>query len=192
MTRSDSTDRFGLERGKVYPASKARQLLNPARRLLQPPRRVVRQMCLAPTMRVLEIGSGPGYFSVDLARAVSKGSLVVCDLQAAILRFARRRTADARNVSAVQGDALSIPFAAESFDAVLLVAVLGEVPDQQACVHEIRRICRRDATVTVAETRRDSDFIALTRLSPLFETAGYSLIDRHGFAFEYVARFGAN
>jgi ubiquinone/menaquinone biosynthesis C-methylase UbiE len=114
----------------VYPASKAHQLLNPARRLLQPPRRIVRQMCLAPTTRVLEIGSGPGYFSVDLANAVSKGSLVLCDLQAAMLSLARRRTANARNVSAVQGDALSIPFAAESFDAVLLVAVLGEVPDQ--------------------------------------------------------------
>jgi len=46
--------------------------------------------------------------------------------------------------------------------------------------------------VTVAEARRDSDVIALSRLSPLLETAGYSLIDRHGFALEYVARFGAN
>jgi len=122
MTRSDSTDRFGLERAKVHPASNACQFLNTARRLLQLPRRVLRQMCRAPTMRVLEIGSGPGYFRFDLARAVSKASLVLCDLEGAMPSLARRRTADARNVSAVQADARSPPFAAESFDAVLLVA----------------------------------------------------------------------
>ena len=140
-------------------------------------------------MRVLEVGPGPGYFSVDLAKAVSEGSVVLCDLQTEMLDLARRRTADARNVAMVQGDAASLPFAAGSFDAVLLVAMLGEVPDQQACVHEIRRVSRLGATVTVAETRRDSDFIEFRRLSSLFATAGFGLVGRHGFAWEYVARF---
>lgn len=180
---------FGMTRGKVYPAAKARQLLNPARRLLQPPGRVVRRMGLESTMHVLEVGPGPGYFSIDLAAAVPSGVVVLCDLQTEMLRIARDRTASLTNVVAVQADALALPYQAATFDAVLLVAVLGEVPDEIAFLHELRRVTKPAATVTVAETRRDGDFISTRRLRALFEAAGFHLHDRHGIGWEYVARF---
>ena len=180
---------FGMARAKVYPASKARQLLNPGRRLVQPPRRVVRQIGLEPSTLVLEVGPGSGYFSADLARAVPTGCVVLCDLQAEMLRIARDRTDTLANIVAVQADACALPYHAASFDAVLLVAVLGEIPDQLAFLRALARVLKPGATVTVAETRRDSDFIALARLRSMFEGAGYRMIDRHGIGWEYVARF---
>jgi ubiquinone/menaquinone biosynthesis C-methylase UbiE len=189
---SDGGPRFGLGRGKVFPAADARRLLNPARRLVQPPRRVVRHMDLRATDRVLEIGPGPGYFSGELARSVPRGRVVLFDLQAEMLRMAREQTRLTDNVGAVQGDAACLPYPPACFDAVLLVTVLGEVPDPAACAREISRVLRPGGHVSIAETRRDSDFIALRDLRGLLEPAGFTLESRHGIPWEYVARFRAS
>jgi SAM-dependent methyltransferase len=79
------TKQFGLGRGMVFPAKRARSLLNPLRRLIQSPTRTVQRMALVRTDRVLEIGCGPGYFSRAIALAVPEGSLVLFDLQEAML-----------------------------------------------------------------------------------------------------------
>lgn len=81
---------LGLGRGKVFPAQRAASLLNPLRRLIQSPTRTVERMALAPTNKVLEIGCGPGYFSGAIAAAVPDGSLVLFDLQLAMLDLARK------------------------------------------------------------------------------------------------------
>jgi ubiquinone/menaquinone biosynthesis C-methylase UbiE len=180
---------FGLGRGKVFPAAKASSLLSPLRRLVQSPRRAVDRMGLADDARALEIGCGPGYFSPDLARAVPRGGVVLLDLQLEMLQLARGRLTNVTNAAYTQADAMRLPFRAESFDAVLVVSMLGEVPDQSACLSEIRRVLRRDGVLTVAETRRDSDFIALPALRTLVEPLGFRFTDRRGMRWEYTARF---
>jgi ubiquinone/menaquinone biosynthesis C-methylase UbiE len=104
------TKQFGLGRGMVFPAKRARSLLNPLRRLIQSPTRTVQRMALVRTDRVLEIGCGPGYFSRAIALAVPEGSLVLFDLQEAMLELARKRLPDLANIQFTQGDAMSLPF----------------------------------------------------------------------------------
>ncbi len=55
---------------------------------------------------MLELGSGPGYFSTALARRVSRGYLLVVDLQSEMLQKARRNVARAglRKAGFVQAD----------------------------------------------------------------------------------------
>src|ERR1700730_14095075 len=142
---------FGLGRGKVFPAAKASSLLSPLRRLVQSPRRAVDRMQLKDDARALEIGCGPGYFSPDLARAVPRGRVVLLDLQREMLQLARQRLTEVAHPVYAQGDATQLPFRSEWFDAVLVVLMLGEVPDQGACLSEIRRVLRRDGVLTVAE-----------------------------------------
>jgi ubiquinone/menaquinone biosynthesis C-methylase UbiE len=180
---------FGLGRGKVFPAKRAGSLLNPLRRLIQSPTRTIKRMGLAPANRVLEIGCGPGYFSRAIAAAVPEGSLVLFDLQEAMLDLARKRLSDLANVEFTQGDASSLPFADGSFDAVLLVLVLGEVPDRNRCIAEVARVLRLDGTVTFSESRRDGDFIPISTLKPLVEEHGFVMSERRGFGWEYTARF---
>jgi len=155
------TRAFGLGRGKVFPAKRAGSLLNPVRRLIQSPTRTVERMALAQTDKVLEIGCGPGYFSRAIAAAVPRGSLVLFDLQLTMLEIARQRLPEFANIHFTQGDASSLPFPDASFDAALLVLVLGEVPDQDRCIAEVARVLLRGGSVTFAESRRDSDFIPI-------------------------------
>jgi ubiquinone/menaquinone biosynthesis C-methylase UbiE len=183
------TRAFGLGRGKVFPAKRAGSLLNPLRRLIQSPTRTVERMSLARTDTVLEIGCGPGYFSRAIAAAVPEGSLVLFDLQLAMLELARQRLPAFANIHFTQGDASSLPFPDASFDAALIVLVLGEVPDPDRCIAEVARALLRGGTVTFAESRRDSDFISIGKLQARAEKLGLELSERRGPGWEYAARF---
>ena len=146
-------------------------------------------MALARTDKVLEIGCGPGYFSRAIADAVPAGSLVLFDLQLAMLDLARQRLRDFANIQFTQGNASSLPFPDASFNAALLVLVLGEVPDQDRCIAEVARVLLRGGSVTFAESRRDSDFIPFGKLQIRAEKHGLQLAERRGPGWEYTARF---
>src|SRR5437588_1847221 len=111
---------YGMGRGKVFPAAKAKSLVNPLRRLVQSPARTVAAMALPATARVVEIGAGPGFFSPFLARAVPDGELVLVDLQPEMLRMARDRLAGVGNIALATGDAMRLPLRSASADAAVL------------------------------------------------------------------------
>ncbi len=177
-----------MGRGDVFPADQARSLLHPLRRLVQSPARTVRAAGPKPTDIVLEVGAGPGFFSVELAAAVPGGMLVMADLQLEMLRMGAERV---KLASAAQVDAQALPFRDGSIDLVLLATMLGEVPDRAAAVREVHRVLRPSGVLAVAETRRDSDFIPVAELRMLVEPAGYRFLSRRGLAWQYVARFEA-
>jgi len=179
--------RLGLGRGNVFPADHARSLLNPARRLVQSPTRTVAAMDLAEDARVLELGCGPGFFSPHLAAVA--GQLVLVDLQSEMLVLARERLDRGQGTGFAQADGAALPVADGSFDAVLLATVLGEIPDPAACVAEVRRVLRPGGTLSIAETRRDSDYIPPADLQRLIEPRGFALVARRGPRWQYVARF---
>jgi ubiquinone/menaquinone biosynthesis C-methylase UbiE len=180
---------YGLTRGKVFPADQATSLLNPLRRLVQSPGRTVGAMGLPPDATVLEVGSGPGFFSPSIARALPRGHLVVVDLQSEMLVIARARLGQAVNASVAQADACELPVGTGRADAVFLATMLGEVPDRDRCIEEVRRVLRPGGVVVIAETRRDSDFIPMSKLRALVERHQFSFVERRGMAWQYVARF---
>ena len=180
---------FGLGRGKVFPAAKARSLLHPVRKLIQPPGSLVRRLELPDSARILELGPGPGYFSGSLAAAVPRGTLVLVDVQLAMLELATQRLGPTANTTFANADALDLPFTDGCFDAVVVVLVLGEVPDRRRCIGEVARVLKPGGTALFAETRRDGDFIRLPDLLDLVRPEGLDFVDRRGMALEYTARF---
>jgi ubiquinone/menaquinone biosynthesis C-methylase UbiE len=178
-----------LDRGKVFPAAHARSLLNPARRLVQSPHRTVAAMRIPVGARVLELGCGPGFFSPHIVKAAATGHVVLVDLQAEMLGLARQRLDRQRPAGFVQADGSALPLASRSFDAVFIATVLGEIPDSGTCLEDVHRVLRPDGTLSVAETRRDSDFIAPAALQRLVEPRGFEFVARHGIRWQYIARF---
>ncbi len=166
---------FGLGKGKVFPHEKAGSLLNPVRRLIQSPRAVVRWIGLRGDETALELGCGPGYFSIALGDATPHGRLVLFDLQPEMLHMARSRVGDRANVRPVAGNAMSLPFPGETFDVVFISAVLGEVPDREACLGEVRRVLRPGGRLVVNEVRGDPDYIRAGDLDRLCAEAGMVL-----------------
>jgi ubiquinone/menaquinone biosynthesis C-methylase UbiE len=163
----------------------------PGRRLVQSPEQLAERLRLAPDAHVLEVGPGSGFFSVALARAVPCGRLVLFDLQAEFLARVRRRLSAAGrgNGSFARGDARRLPFADASLDAVVLVAVLGEVPDRRACLHEVFRVLRPGGLLSVSEQRPDPDFVPREELDALAAGAGFAATERWGPPRGYTAHF---
>ena len=175
----------------VYPHELAWLLLLPGRGLLFSARRLVDELAPRPDARVLELGPGPGYFSVAVARAIPNGRLALVDLQREMLAKARRRLqrAGAANVSFTQASADRLPFRPGSFDAAFLVAVLGEVGDPGACLAALAHALRPGGTLLVAELPGDPDALSESALRELAEDAGLAFAGAARFRGGFAARF---
>ncbi len=159
------------------PYTRARHLLHPLRGLILSPTALARRLDLPPDAAVLEIGPGPGYFSVEIARAIPEGTLWLLDIQPEMLAMAQERLerSGIRNVRYVEGDALRLPLEAGSFDAAFLVAVLGELPDAAAGLSELHRVLRPGGLLSVTEQVGDPDARPLHEVRRLLESAGYTV-----------------
>lgn len=174
------------------PYTKAHHLLNPLRSLILSPKRLVYRLSLMPNSRVLELGPGPGYFSPEVARAIPEGGLILVDVQQEMLNMAKERL-DKRGIGNVEyrkGDATSLPVESEIIDAAFLVAVLGEIPDRDACLREIHRVLKKNGLLSITEIKLgDPHFIAKDEMTRRVRAAGFSLIAHYGGWFHYTINF---
>jgi SAM-dependent methyltransferase len=147
-----------------------------------------------PGERVLEIGPGTGYYTLDLADWVgAEGAVEILDVQRQMLDHTIRRAAGhgAANVTATEGDARDLRYDKDSFDAVVLTTVLGEIPDQDAALREIARVLRPDGRLVVGELAGDPHFVAPGSLERRAAAAGLRLVRRDGPWLGYFARLEA-
>ncbi len=144
-----------------------------------------------PGERILEIGVGTGYYSLDLAEWVGpEGTVELFDLQQEFLDHVSRAAAERglENLVATQGDATALPFGDATIDAVVLIAVLGEIPDSLTAMREIRRVLRPEGRLVVGELFGDPHFTTRASLERLGGAAGMRLQERSGNWFGYFGR----
>ncbi|MGN6558218.1 MAG: class I SAM-dependent methyltransferase [Solirubrobacterales bacterium] len=144
-----------------------------------------------PGERLLELGVGTGYYSYELAEWIAPdGTLELFDLQQEFLDHTMR-TAAARgltNLVPTQGDATDLPYEDNSIDAVILTAVLGEIPDRQAALREIHRVLKPGGRLVVGELFGDPHFTSRGSSKQLGEEAALELAEVSGPPFGYFAR----
>lgn len=101
------------------------------------------QAGLAEARAILEVGCGSGVIAEELAH-LGTARVVGLDLDASMLDFAHRR---GDGVNYVQGDVHTMPFADNSFDAVVCHYLLLWLRDPARGVREMRRVVRPDGCV---------------------------------------------
>ncbi|MGN6187766.1 MAG: class I SAM-dependent methyltransferase [Conexibacter sp.] len=147
----------------------------------------------APGQRILEVGPGTGYYALHVARWVAPdGRLDIFDLQQEMLDhtlLAAERQGVAEHLIAVQGDARSLPYEDDCFDAAYLVTVLGEIPDQEAALRELARVVRPGGRVVVGELFGDPHWVSPRKLRERAARAGLRFEHRLGSPLGYFARF---
>jgi len=141
--------------------------------------------------RVLEVGPGTGYYTLDLAQWVGhEGAVDILDVQQEMLDHTIRRARERGlwNVNPTRGDARELPYDDDSFDAAILVTVLGEIPDQDAALREVARVLKPRGRLIVGELFGDPHMVTTRSLERRADGAGLRLSRRSGPPLGYFAR----
>jgi len=110
-------------------------------------RRAIGHLALSDGDRVLLVGAGTG---LDLEYLSSGLSITAIDVTPAMLHRLRRRAERLGMAVQIQtADARRLPFAADSFDAVLLHLVLAVMPHPDQGLREVERVLRPGGRVSV-------------------------------------------
>jgi len=140
---------------RVCPVERAGVLDFNFRKLLQNPRTILPPY-MQEGMTALDVGCGPGFFTVAMARLVGKtGRVVAADLQQGMLDKARKKIADAGLADVVtfhlcRPDAIGLR---ETYDFILVFYMLHEVPDQARFLHEVRSLLKPGGKVLIVEPK---------------------------------------
>jgi len=143
-----------------------------------------------PGERILEIGPGVGYYTLDMAKWVGvEGKIEIFDLQQEFLDHTIRRAGERglANIVPTRGDATDLPYEDDSIDAVVLTAVLGEIPDPVAALRQIKRVLKPSGRLVVGELFGDPHFTTQAALKRQAAEAGLSWQSHSGNWFGYFA-----
>jgi ubiquinone/menaquinone biosynthesis C-methylase UbiE len=147
-------------------------------------------------MRVLDAGCGPGRVTIPLARKVgSGGEVVALDIQEAMLERVRRRSAERQlhNIrtllGALEADALALRGERNALDRILLVTVLGEIPDRDGALRSLHSALKPDGILSITEMILDPDYQTRAQVRRLAEQAGFVLERSFGSALAFTMNF---
>ncbi|MBI1901300.1 MAG: class I SAM-dependent methyltransferase [Planctomycetia bacterium] len=138
---------------------------------------------LAPGMRVLDVGSGPGRLTIPAARRVGpEGQVVAIDMQEGMLRKLMRRAEKNKltNIKAVHGGIGQGLLEHDAFDRALLVTTLGEIVDREAALREIFAALKPGGVLSVTEVFGDPHYQTRRTVLRLSGAAGFRLDRQFG------------
>jgi ubiquinone/menaquinone biosynthesis C-methylase UbiE len=141
---------------------------------------------------VLELGPGPGFFTVEAARrAGPEGRLIAVDIQPKMIALLEQRLQQAgvSNVETHVASAYELPVADASLDRAFLVTVLPEIPDPRRALAELHRTLKPGGVLSITEEFLDPDYPLAAETIPQVEAAGFRLAERHGNFWLYTLNF---
>ncbi len=147
-----------------------------------------------PGERLLEVGPGTGYYSLPVADWLSPdGRLDVLDVQQEMLDHTLRRAQEhgIDNITPSRADAREMPYPDDSFDGAYLVTVLGEIPDQDAALRELRRVVKPGGRIVVGELFGDPHMVTHSALAKRAGAAGLSVERKLGGPLWHFTRLQA-
>ena len=174
------------------PQAAANLIDNPLRRRIQPPDEMAVRHGIAPGMTVLEVGPGNGTYTVAAARRVGNaGKMVAVDIEPKMIERVERR-AQAEGITIIEArvaNVYDLPFDDETFDAITMIAVIGEIPQPEKAMREFHRVLRPAGTLAFSELLWDPDYPRASTLTKKAAAAGFRLKRKIGNVFHYTLIF---
>jgi ubiquinone/menaquinone biosynthesis C-methylase UbiE len=133
-------------------------LASPIRRLSQKPERILAEYVDA-SYKVLEVGSGMGFFSIPMAKTVGRsGKVYSIDLQKKMIDELRKRAEKKGVLGSIEtrlcgADSLGIDDLEGKMDFALAFAVVHEVPDRLSLIMQMYRALKVGRKLLIAEPK---------------------------------------
>jgi len=143
------------KKNRICPVEHAGVLDFNFRKLLQNPQKILRSY-ISEGMTVLDLGCGPGFFTVEMARLVGKaGKVIAADLQQGMLEKVKGKIqntvfADIIELHQCLPDRVGL---SQKFDFILVFYMLHEVPDQEKFLREIKALLKPQGKILLVEPK---------------------------------------
>jgi len=162
---------------------------NPLRRKIQPPGEMPTRHGIKPGMTVLEVGPGNGRYTLETARRVgSTGKVIAIDIEPKMIERVtqRARAEGVTNLEAKVADIYNLPFEEGVFDAIDMIAVIGEIPEPERAMREFYRVLKPFGTLAFSELLADPDYPLAQTLIRMACQAKFRLQKKVGGFFSYT------
>jgi SAM-dependent methyltransferase len=129
------------------------RLLDPNRPQRLDPFEVMAFMEIGDWDQVADIGCGPGYFTIPLAKTLINGKLYALDINEEMLEACRERVSQARlgNVEVLKCDEFDFPIEKGSLNGLFLAFVIQQSPDKPRFLRTVRELLRPRGWCTILE-----------------------------------------
>ncbi|MDO4554515.1 MAG: class I SAM-dependent methyltransferase [Lachnospiraceae bacterium] len=138
-------------------------------------------------MNVLELACGPGMISFTIARQCRH--LEATDFSENMIKEAKHKNTSRRVYFSVQ-DATKLPYASNTFDAVVMANALHIMPNPELALENIRKVLKEDGFfICPTFTREKRKFVWKEKLMELIGFKTYSRWDTAEF-LDFIAENG--
>lgn len=142
-----------MGKNRICPVERAASLDNKFRRWFQNPQKILAPF-ISEGMTVVDLGCGPGFFSVDMAHMVGKsGRVIASDLQDGMLQKLRSKidgTEFEERIILHKCEEHTIGIG-EPVDFILAFYIVHEIPDQYLFFKEIKSILKKNGLILLVE-----------------------------------------
>ncbi|HUX56397.1 MAG TPA: class I SAM-dependent methyltransferase [Bacteroidales bacterium] len=170
---------------RVCPVERAGGLDNSLRRLFQNPKRILKPY-INSGMTVLDLGCGPGFFSIEIAKMMNgSGKVIAADLQEGMLEKVYKKIVGTDLEQSVKlhkcGDE-KIGLT-EKVDFVLAFYMIHEVSSQESLFRELKTILKPGGIVYIVEPSFHVSKKAFDDMVNMIKIIGYEIINRPKMLF---------
>ncbi len=135
---------------------------------------IIEQLGIEPGMAVADVGCGPGRVTIPLAKAVGPtGEVTAMDIQVGMLDRVRTKASTLENIRYLHAGVGSGALESNHYDRLLLVCVLGEIPDREAVFREAFEALRLGGVLSITEVIFDPHFQRQSKVRYFAEKAGF-------------------
>jgi ubiquinone/menaquinone biosynthesis C-methylase UbiE len=169
------------ERNKrICPVELAGGLDNPVRRLFQNPRRILKPY-INKGMTVLDVGCGPGFFSIEIAKMLmDTGKVIAADLQLGMLEKVSNKIKETALEKRIElhkcgDDKIGVT---DKVDFILAFYMIHEVPDQDKLFGELKSILKPNGKIFIIEPKFHVTKNSFQNMINKLRNSGFEILDR--------------
>lgn len=165
---------------RVCPVERAGSLDNRIRRWLQNPQKILLPY-IKEGMTVLDLGCGPGFFSIEMSRMVgTSGRVIASDLQEGMLRKIREKIQgtdleDRITLHKCEEDTLGL---SDTIDFVLAFYMVHEVPDKERFFSEIASLLKPGGLFLIVEPPFHVSKKAMLETVRKAQNSGFTFVEK--------------